>query len=79
MCPCRQDEVIFIFCDEEEATLQAAEQPQERFVMTPANYLRHDGAPPLDADEIMEAVRDLLMSSAPPALIRVIGRTAYQV
>lgn len=59
--------------------LQAQDQPQERFVMTPNNYLRNDNPPPLDAEEIMEAVHELLMSSAPPALIRVIGRTAYQV
>lgn len=46
--------------------------------MSRDNFLRHDGPPALDADEITEAVRNLLMSSAPPALIRVIGRTAYQ-
>lgn len=58
--------------------MQVQAQPQSRFVMTPSNYLRNDGPAPLDADEIMEAVQELLMSSAPPALIRVIGRTAYQ-
>lgn len=59
--------------------LQLEDQPQERFVMTPENYLRFDGPPPLDAEEIVEAVRELLMSSAPPALIRIIGRTAYSM
>ena len=46
--------------------------------MTPEAYLTAAGPKPLDEDEIKEAVRELLMSSAPPALIRVIGRTAYQ-
>ena len=58
--------------------LQASEQPATRFVMTADSYLKHDGPAPLDAEEIKEAVRDLLLSSGPPALIRVIGRTAYQ-
>ena len=58
--------------------LQASEQPATRFVMTADCYLKHDGQTPLDAEEIKEAVRDLLLSSGPPALIRVIGRTAYQ-
>ena len=46
--------------------------------MTPEAYLTGAGPKPLDEDEIKEAVRELLISSAPPALIRVIGRTAYQ-
>ena len=58
--------------------VQPQDQPQERWVMSRDNFLRHDGPAALDADEITEAVRELLMSSAPPALIRVIGRTAYQ-
>ena len=58
--------------------LQPTETPQPRFVMTPEAYLTAAGPKALDEDEIKEAVRELLMSSAPPALIRVIGRTAYQ-
>lgn len=59
--------------------MEVVDQPhQPRFIMSPENYLRHDGPEPLDAEEIKEAVRELLMSSAPPALMRVIGRTAYQ-
>lgn len=46
--------------------------------MTPEIYLRHAGPDPLDAEEIQEAVRELLLSSAPPALIRVIGRDSYE-
>lgn len=45
--------------------------------MTPENYLAPVGPKPIDEDEIKEAVRQLLMSSAPPALLRVIGRIAY--
>jgi len=58
--------------------LQASDHSPARFVMSAENYLKHNGPAPLDAEEIKEAVRDLLLSSGPPALIRVIGRTAYQ-
>lgn len=47
-------------------------------MMTPENYLSHGGPKPIDEEEIKEAVRQLLMSSSPPALLRVIGRTAFQ-
>lgn len=57
--------------------VQPSSVPQPRFVMTPENFIAPPVNEPLDAEEIKEAVKNLLMSSAPPALIRVIGRTAY--
>ena len=57
--------------------LQAPDQPQPRFTMSPENFLAQNGPRPLDEEEIQEAVRALLVTSAPPALIRIIGRAAY--
>ncbi|KAI3433581.1 hypothetical protein D9Q98_003392 [Chlorella vulgaris] len=40
-------------------------------------FLEPSGAPPLDEDEIREAVEALLLRRAPSALVRLIGRSAY--
>lgn len=39
--------------------------------------LPHRGPPPLDADEIREAVEQLLVRRAPATVLRLIGKTAY--
>ena len=57
--------------------LQPSSEPVPRYTMTPENFVAPAPSEPLDAEEIKEAVKILLMSSGPPALIRIIGRTAY--
>ena len=50
----------------------------ERWVMTAERFLAADAAaPPLDEEEIREAVWELLFSRAPPALVRVVGKQVY--
>lgn len=45
--------------------------------MQPELYLEPSSAPPLDSDEVREAVWALLMRRAPTALVRLVGRTPY--
>ncbi|EFN59116.1 hypothetical protein CHLNCDRAFT_137916 [Chlorella variabilis] len=45
--------------------------------MDPAKFLEPGGPPPLDEDEIREAVEALLLRRAPTALVRLIGKNAY--
>ena len=53
------------------------EKPQERWVMTAEKFLMADPKPPIDEEEIREAVWELLFSRAPPALVRVVGKQVY--
>ena len=52
-------------------------KPQERWVMSAEKFLMPDPKPPLDEEEIREAVWELLFSRAPPALVRVVGKQVY--
>ena len=45
--------------------------------MTIERFLMPDPNPPLDEEEIREAVWELLFSRAPPALVRVVGKQVY--
>lgn len=45
--------------------------------MTVEKFLSPDPKPPLDEEEIREAVWELLFSRAPPALVRVVGKQVY--
>ena len=47
-------------------------------MMTPENYVNAEATEPLDAEEIREALLSSLLSAAPPALVRVIGRSAFE-
>ena len=55
-----------------------ANKQQERWVMTIEKFLMPDPYPPIDEEEIREAVWELLFSRAPPALVRVVGKQDYQ-
>ncbi len=46
--------------------------------VTPETFLVASHLDHLDADEIEEAVRELLLSKAPPVLVRLIGKHCYQ-
>ncbi|KAA6429701.1 MAG: phox domain-containing [Trebouxia sp. A1-2] len=46
--------------------------------LTAEHYTDVDSAPPLDEDEIQEAVYSLLVNKAPPVLVRLIGRDCYK-
>lgn len=49
-----------------------------RHIATPENYLVYGAVPHVDEDEVREAVETLLLGErAPPALLKVVGRTAY--
>lgn len=41
-------------------------------------FLESNAAPPIDEEEIREALYSLLMHKAPPALVRLIGKDCYQ-
>ena len=58
-------------------TAHLQSKPQERWVMTAEKFLMPDPKPPLDEEEIREAVWELLFSRAPPALVRVVGKQVY--
>jgi Sorting nexin C terminal/PX domain len=45
--------------------------------MQPENYLTPAGTPPLDEEEVREAVWELLLRKAPSPLLRLVGKTAY--
>ena len=45
--------------------------------MTIERFLMPDPNPPIDEEEIREAVWELLFSRAPPALVRVVGKQVY--
>ena len=45
--------------------------------MTAEKFLMPDPKPPIDEEEIREAVWELLFSRAPPALVRVVGKQVY--
>jgi sorting nexin-13 len=45
--------------------------------MQPERFLEPGGPPPLDADEIREAVEAALLRRAPTTLVRLIGKNAY--
>ena len=45
---------------------------------TPENYVVYGATVPMDEDEVREAVEKLLLGErAPPALLKVVGRAAY--
>ena len=46
--------------------------------MTAEHYADVDTPPPLDQEEIQEAVYSLLVNKAPPVLVRLIGRDCYK-
>ena len=49
-----------------------------RHVATPENYILYGAAVHVDDDEVREAVEKLLLGDrAPPALLKVVGRAAY--
>ncbi|CAL8462775.1 g2308 [Coccomyxa elongata] len=52
-------------------------KPVQRWVMTAENFMEPHGEPPIDEDEIREAVWELLFARAPPALVRVVGKQVY--
>lgn len=56
----------------------AAQPAPHKAAMTPEAFLDFSGPQPIDADEIREAVERLLLSGAPPAITRVVGRAAYE-
>lgn len=45
--------------------------------MRPEDFLADDTPPPIDEEEIREALATALRKRAPPALIRLVGRQAY--
>ncbi len=47
------------------------------WAMTPEKFLADDTPPPIDEEEIREALAQALRDLAPPALIRLVGRQAY--
>jgi hypothetical protein len=54
-----------------------AGKPAQRWQMTAENFMAAHGEPPIDEDEIREAVWELLFARAPPALVRVVGKQVY--
>ncbi|GAB4817940.1 hypothetical protein N2152v2_004986 [Parachlorella kessleri] len=58
-----------------EAGVQAAARPV--WAMQADKYLEPGGPPPLDEDEIREAVYELMLTRVPTALVRLLGRGAY--
>ena len=49
-----------------------------RHIATPENYVVYGATTPMDEDEVREAVEKLLLGErAPPALLKVVGRAAY--
>ncbi len=46
-------------------------------MMTAENFMEPHADPPIDEDEIREAVWELLFARAPPALVRVVGKQVY--
>jgi hypothetical protein len=59
------------------AQAQEEGKPKERYTMRAERFLE-PGPPPIDADEVREALWEALMEKAPPALVRLVGRSAYQ-
>ncbi len=53
--------------------------PPRPALVTAEQFLQQPDAPPLDHEEINEAVYELLLSKGPPVLVRLIGRNCYQV
>lgn len=58
--------------------LQPGSPNRRRPHLTAEHYTDVDSAPPLDEDEIQEAVYSLLVNKAPPVLVRLIGRDCYK-
>ena len=53
--------------------------PPRPALVTAEQFMQQPEAPPLDNEEINEAVYELLLSKGPPVLVRLIGRNCYQV
>ena len=53
--------------------------PPRPALITAEHFLQQPDAPPLDHEEINEAVYELLLSKGPSVLVRLIGRNCYQV
>ena len=52
--------------------------PVARHSVTPESYVMYGALTPVDEDEVREAVEKLLLGErAPPALLKVVGRNAY--
>lgn len=56
---------------------QQKEGNPAELAMKPEDFLADDTPPPIDEDEIREALATALRKRAPPALIRLVGRQAY--
>lgn len=54
-----------------------ADKPQPRWIMAAEKFLAPDPEPPIDEDEIREAVWELLFKRSHPALVRVVGKQVY--
>ena len=52
--------------------------PLARHSVSPETYVVYGAVTPMDEDEVREAVEKLLLGErAPPALLKVVGRSAY--
>ena len=58
--------------------LQPGSPARRRPHVTAEHYTDVDSPPPLDQEEIQEAVYSLLVNKAPPVLVRLIGRDCYK-
>lgn len=58
--------------------LQPSSPNRRRPHLTAEHYTDVDSAPPLDEEEIQEAVYSLLVNKAPPVLVRLLGRDCYK-
>ena len=59
-------------------SLQPHVQSRRRPHLTAEHYTDVDSPPPLDEDEIREAVYGLLVNKAPPVLVRLLGKDCYK-
>ena len=65
-------------CQQTSGLLQPGSPNRRRPHLTAEHYTDVDSAPPLDEEEIQEAVYSLLVNKAPPVLVRLIGRDCYK-
>ncbi|KAK9807024.1 hypothetical protein WJX72_010915 [[Myrmecia] bisecta] len=62
-------------------SLPSHQQPEPalpRWCTKPEHFMGPEPPHPIDADEVREAVWDLLMRRAPPALLRIVGKQVYE-
>lgn len=70
--------VWFQHTDHYHQTHQPGSPDRRRPHVTAEHYTDVDSPPPLDEEEIQEAVYSLLINKAPPVLVRLIGRDCYK-